>query len=200
MLSLGAIVVMMVVGVGATGLCSFEPGNPENGPVPTADASAFLGMEAASAAFPVRLPEVPEGWVANSARRSSLDGQPVPVVGYITDHEGYLQLTQTGEPVAEAVRGYDEDLRERDRAVEIEGIPTEVYTSTDREVRDLWVADLGDARLLLSGAATEEEFRALIEATAKAQPLRSASSGDAGADPAASADPSTPSAAPSEPR
>ncbi|WP_211256945.1 DUF4245 domain-containing protein [Corynebacterium lowii] len=191
-LSLVAIVAMMVVGVGATGLCSFEPGNPENGPVPTADASAFLRMEATSAAFPVRLPEVPEGWIANSARRSSLGGQPVPVVGYITDHEGYLQLTQTGEPVAEAVRGYDEDLRERDRSVEVEGIPIEVYTSTDREVRDLWVADLGDARLLLSGAATEEEFLALIEATAKAQPLRSASSGDAGADPAASAEPPEP--------
>lgn len=199
-LSLVAIVVMMVVGVGATGLCSFEPGNPENGPVPKADASAFLGMEAAGATFPVRLPEVPEGWTANSARRSSLGGQPVPVVGYITDHEGYLQLTQTGEPVAEAVRGYDENPRERDRAVEIEGVPTEVYTSADREVRDLWVADLGDARLLLSGAATEEEFRALIEATVKAQPLRSASSGSVEADPAADAASADPSAAPSEPR
>lgn len=175
MLSLGAIVVMMVVGVGATGLCSFDPGNPENGPVPTADASAFLHMEAAGASFPVRLPEVPEGWTANSARRSLLGGQPAPVVGYITDKEGYLQLSQTDLPLAEAVRGYDGEVRDRERAIDVAGTPVEVYTSPDREVRDLWAADLGDARLLISGAATEEEFRTLIEATAKAQPLRSVS-------------------------
>lgn len=174
-LSLGAIVVMMVVGVGATGLCTFDPGNPENGPVPTADAPAFLNMEAAGASYPVRLPEVPEGWTANSARRAAVGGQPSPTVGYITDKEGYLQLTQTDLPVAEAVRGYDGEVRDRDQTIDVAGTPTEVYTSPDREVRDLWVADLGDARLLISGAATEEEFRTLIEVTAKAQPLRSAS-------------------------
>ncbi|WP_370513955.1 DUF4245 domain-containing protein [Corynebacterium sp. zg331] len=175
MLSLGAIVVMMVVGVGATGLCSFDPGNPENGPVPTADAAAFLGMEAAGASFPVRLPEAPEGWVSNSARRTSVGGRPAPTVGYITDRGGYLQLAQTDLPGDEAARGYDDELRDHDRTIDVAGTATEVYASSDREVRDLWVADLGDARLLISGAATEEEFRALIEATAQAQPLRSAS-------------------------
>ena len=43
-LSLALIVVLMVVSVGATGLCTYEPGAPEGGPVREVDAHTFMSM------------------------------------------------------------------------------------------------------------------------------------------------------------
>ena len=45
------IVVIMLVAVGATGLCTFNPGKPEQGPVQEVDARTFLDMEARSVNF-----------------------------------------------------------------------------------------------------------------------------------------------------
>ena len=90
------IVVLMLLAVGFTGMCSFNPGRPENGPVQEVDGQTFLGMEARAVDFAVRYPELPEGWVNNSARRTTLSGTPAPVMGWVTPGEGFLQATQTG--------------------------------------------------------------------------------------------------------
>jgi len=175
MLSLAVIIVAMVVTVGATGLCTYEPGTPENGPVREVDATSFMGMEARASQFPVYLPADPEGWTPNSARRSYLNQTPAPVVGWVTADGGYIQMTQTDQPLDDAVKGIDDDPRQHDRTVDVAGQPVEVYHSDESDVRDLWVVDTGDSRLLFSGAGRDEEFETIITAVVESAPLPTAS-------------------------
>lgn len=124
--------------------------------------------------FPVRYPEMPEGWVTNSARRSMLGGQPAPTVGWITPDRGFIQLTQTGVDAEEAAKGADEKPRTLDRSEEIDGRSVEIYTSEEKDVRDLWVVDAGDARLVLTGAGEASEFEELISTALATAPIQAA--------------------------
>ena len=94
-LSLALIVVLMVVSVGATGLCSYEPGAPEGGPVREVDARPFMEMESKAAAFPVRMPDNPDGWVTNSAHRGQVN-RPRPDRRLGDRGPRLIQFTQTG--------------------------------------------------------------------------------------------------------
>lgn len=165
------VVVLMLVGVGATGLCSYNPGRPENGPVQEVDARTFIGLEARAVDFPVRFPEMPEGWVTNSARRSMVANAPAPVVGWVSPDGGYLQMTQTGAPLEEAIAAQGGSARPDSRTETIDGRDVTVLSSNDANTRDLWAVDAGDARLLFTGAGTDEEFRALISAALSAPPI-----------------------------
>lgn len=172
-LSLAVIVVLMLVTVGATGLCSYEPGAPENGPVREVDAHTFMGLEARAASHPLRMPENPEGWVTNSARRGMVAEQPAAIVGWVTAEGGFIQLTQTSVPLDEAVREIDPDPRDLARTVTVAGQDVQVYQSEERDVRDLWAVDMGETTLLFTGAAPDEEFLTIIEDTVTAEPLPS---------------------------
>ena len=173
MLSLIVTGIVMVGAVGFTGMCTYNPGAPEQGQVPEIDASTFISMEARGMDFAVREPVTPEGWVTNSARRSVVDDTPAPVIGYVTTDSGFLQLTQTGETVRDAVEGYDGRWRDFSESYDLQGRTVEIYTSREKEVRDLRVLDLGDARILVSGAATDEEFNELLSAAIDADPFTS---------------------------
>lgn len=157
--------VIVVLAVAPTGMCSFEPGRPENGPVREVDAGTFLRMEAASLGVAVRDPGVPEGWTPNSARRGTAGGEEAAVTGYITADEGYLQLTQTGadEQAAAATEG-----REKTGERQIAGATVSVYAAESDEVRDIWAVDLGETRALVSGAAPESDWETLTEAVVEA--------------------------------
>lgn len=163
-ISMSIIVVLMILIILPTGLCTYNPGAPESGPVQEVDAEAFLDLEARAASFPLVMPEDPEGWITNSARRTQVAGQPATVVGWVTDQEGYLQLTQTDVELAEAVRGIDQDPRELERTETVAGREVQVYASEEGDVRDLWVADTGETRLLITGSAAVEDFRELMAA------------------------------------
>ncbi|CCI82951.1 DUF4245 domain-containing protein [Corynebacterium otitidis] len=165
------VVAVMVGFVLPTGLCSFEPGRPEGGPVQEVDEASFLELEARSMPFAVRLPERPEGWTANSARRLQVDGEPGAAVGYITADDGYLRLVQTGAP-AEGAAGLDGAFREPAGEESLPGGATaEVFADPNGDARDVWVVDAGDARLMVSGAATDEERAELFSAALDADPL-----------------------------
>lgn len=170
-LNMVLIVVIMLVAVGATGLCTFNPGKPEQGPVQEVDAATFLDLEARAVDFPVVYPQAPEGWVTNSARRSMIAQAPAPVVGWVTADGGFLQLTQTGAPLDDAVRQADSHPRELERTETVDGTEVQIYTSDAADVRDLWAIDAGEARLLVTGAGTDEEFHTLISAALKATPI-----------------------------
>lgn len=170
-LNMVLIVVIMLVAVGATGLCTFNPGKPEQGPVQEVDAATFLDLEARAVDFPVVYPQAPEGWVTNSARRSMIAQAPAPVVGWVTADGGFLQLTQTGAPLDDAVRQADSHPRELERTETVDGTEVQIYTSDAADVRDLWATDAGEARLLVTGAGTDEEFHTLISAALKATPI-----------------------------
>lgn len=170
-LSLLVVVGLMVPLVAFTGMCSFDRGTPENGPVQKVDAQQILSMEARALNFPVRLPETPEGWVTNSARRTTVNRQPASVLGWVTKEGAYLQLTQTDQPLDIAVQNMDEHGRTEQGPKEIAGRTFKVYTSAERGVREVWATDLGDVRLIFSGTAGEAEFTQIVEKTLAATPL-----------------------------
>ncbi|ADK28533.1 DUF4245 domain-containing protein [Corynebacterium pseudotuberculosis] len=170
-LSLGVILLVAALSIGFTGMCSFNKGTPENGPVHAVDAQTYLHLEARSMGFPVRYPGEIPGWVANSARRDDLGGTPAPVVGWVINGASFIQLEQTGLSEKDAVAAFDSNVREKTGSHVVEGINVAEYTSEEEGVRMLWVADLGDSRILVSGAAPKEQFDELISRVIKAEPI-----------------------------
>lgn len=169
--SLVAIVIVMALSVGFTGMCTFGKNTAEFAEVHKVDAATFFSLEARAMPFPVRLPEAPAEWITNSARRGAVDGQPAPVVGWVIAKTGYIQMTQTAAPLATVMDSYDAELRELTRTYQIEGHDVQVYTSEERGVRDVRVIDLGDARVLFEGAATDAEFDDIITRTLHTDPI-----------------------------
>lgn len=171
-LTMLGIVLIMIVVVLPTGLCSYNPGNSDGGVVTPVDEKTFLGMEANTTAFPLVVPATPEGWTANSARRSTVGQVQAPVVGYVTDDEGYLQLTQTDVTLDDAVRDVDPDPREQIRTEDIEGTEVHVFHSKESDVRDIWAFERDGVTFLVSGSAADEEFRELVSATLQGAPAK----------------------------
>ncbi|QPK83912.1 DUF4245 domain-containing protein [Corynebacterium qintianiae] len=171
MINVAVIIVAMLVVVGFTGLCTFNPGAPEQGPVQEVDARSFVELESRAVDFPVRYPEMANEWTTNSARRAMLGGEPAPVIGWVTPGGGFVQMTQTGAPLDDAVRGIDANPRQLSNTEEVGGTEVQVYSSKESDVRDVWAVDTGDARLLFTGAATPEEFKQLIGVAVSTPPL-----------------------------
>lgn len=171
-LSLGAIIVVMVLAVGFTGMCSFNKGTPEHSPVREVDADTFVQIEAGAMNFALRIPPHMEGWVPNSARRMAVGGEPAPSIGWVVNDDSYVQMVQTGLAEQDAVRGFDTSPRELSDTRSVDGVEIRTYTSQERDVRPLYVADLGDERLVVTGAAPQEDFEKIIVETAKQAPVK----------------------------
>ncbi|MEY8578789.1 DUF4245 domain-containing protein [Corynebacteriaceae bacterium 6-324] len=172
MLSLGVIVVGMLAVVGGTGLCTINPEASDLSAVREVDGEAFLDLEARAAqGAAIRIPDVPEDWVANSARRASVAQSPSSVVGWITPQEGYLSSWQTQVSLDDALAGFDEHFREETETINIDGQDVIVASTEERNVRDVWAFDMEDERVLLSGTASEEEFTELVRAFLVVDPV-----------------------------
>jgi hypothetical protein len=176
----GAVVVLVaIIGVVMAfyGGCSFSPGGPsvDSAAVPSADASGELARTARAVAFPVREPAVPKGWRANSAGTSSVgvgaSGDVVVRVGWLTSSGAYLQLSQSGGDAKDVLVGEtgQEDAPSASGSVEVDGVTWTRYPA--RRDEPAWVTELDGAVLLITGSASESEFRQLAAATLKASPL-----------------------------
>jgi hypothetical protein len=180
-ISLAVLAVVMVISVGFTGLCSFNPGPADKeGAVQEVDIETILKTDAQGLSVPVRLPALPDNWVPNSGRRVSVDGQPSSVAGWVIDGKEFISLTQTDAATDKAVDAMDDKdggIREETgehrtpAAASSTGkdVTWRIWTGDDS--RPLWVADTGDARLLLTGTAGDDQFATLADAVVKAQPL-----------------------------
>lgn len=156
--------------------CSFSPGGPsvDPGTAPRVDAEQELRTFARRAPFPVRVPELPAGWRANSVDRRPGPGGAASIrVGWLAPDGSYLRLVQSGSEEAALVVA---ETREPDRT-DRPGPPPEalgpVQVVNTRWVRYLgsngeqaWVHDAGAARWLITGTGSEAEFRRLAAATA----------------------------------
>ena len=168
-LSLVVLLVAMFLTVGFTGLCSFNPGEADqSGPVQEVDADAVLQMDARTFDFPIRNPEMPEGWVANSARRVMVGGEPSSLVGWVINGENYISLTQTGADF-KAASEPDDSVREETGTETTGDVEWHVFTGDD--ARPLWVADLGDVRLAIEAMASHEQTRTAAEKIAATKPI-----------------------------
>lgn len=168
-LSLVAMAVLMLVFVGFTGLCSFNPGRPENGPVHEVDAETFLRQEASRVPFPVRAPEPPAEWTANSARAGVVAGHQATILGYVTAAGDYVQLLQTDAPADALPEPEPPRIGSGERRAG--GLTWRVAEGVDADTRTTWTADAGDLRLEIQGSAAEAEYRTLAEAAAAAEPV-----------------------------
>ncbi|MBV7293189.1 DUF4245 domain-containing protein [Corynebacterium sp. TAE3-ERU16] len=171
-MSLLVIVVIMALVVTFTGMCSLRKDPVENGPVREVDAQSFLDLQARAVTFPVRLPESPGGWVANSARRHPVNNTPAPLIGWVTADRGYLQLLQTDQPAEDAVEQIDVHPREVNGTREVDGREFTVWTPFEDTADTVWTATLSDVTLVFAGTADEGEFRQLIHNTLVAEPIR----------------------------
>lgn len=169
MLTLLVMAVAMAVTVGFTGLCSFNPGAPENGPVQEVDSASFLRMESRRVAYPVREPAVPEGWQPNSARAGMAAGHQTTIVGYVTANGDYVHAMQTDAPAGDLPA--DGKARTDAGTVDVDGVTWVKKEGVEDGTRTTWVADFGDSRVLLEGSANEDEYRALAAAMVAAEVL-----------------------------
>ncbi|MFC7341940.1 DUF4245 domain-containing protein [Saccharopolyspora griseoalba] len=157
---------------GLAGMCSFNPGGPsvDTGSVPTVDVSGELRSDAASADFPVVEPQLPRSWRANSANTTTLPShQQVVKVGWLTGGGDYLRLAQSPGSEEELVAAETRKAPQATGTVSAGGAQWVEY----RSMRDerAWVAERAGVRLLITGNASEQEFRTLAEATLRAQPV-----------------------------
>ena len=168
-MTLVVIGVAMILTIGFTGLCSFNPGKPENGPVREVDSSTFLKMEANRVSYPVVSPEVPEGWTPNSNRAGNINGEQSTVLGYVTPVGAFLQITQTA--VAADKLPADGKARTENGVADVDGNQWKKYEPVDDNDRPVWVGTIGKTSVMLEGTAPEAEFEELARAAQKAKPI-----------------------------
>ncbi|WP_395310310.1 DUF4245 domain-containing protein [Mycobacterium sp. AMU20-3851] len=179
--SMAPLVAICILLAGVLGMCSFAPSGPGEGAVPTFDAPAALGADAEVLNFPVRLPELPQGWQANSGARGGIDGgrtdpatgQPVRAltsrVGYIAPSKMYLSLTQSNADEARLVGSIDPEAVPTG-AQDVDGVTWVVYEPGEGE--PIWTTRLdGTAQLAITGAGKPDDFRALARAVQTQAPL-----------------------------
>ncbi len=175
---IGAMAVLLViVGVLAvvTRGCSFDPGAPSANPssAPTVDASAKLGQAAESVSFPVRRPDLPSSWHANSSSTTAVGhGAAADVivrVGWLTPGGRYAQLSQSGGTAADVLAAETGTTTKPAGEQSVGGTSFATHPSRRDEVA--WVASLAGTVVLITGNATEQEFRELAAAVVAAPPL-----------------------------
>ncbi|GAB3454800.1 hypothetical protein GCM10027436_56510 [Actinophytocola sediminis] len=175
---IGAMVVLLVIVgvlVTVTRGCSFDPGGPSVAPdsAPSVDASAKLRVAAGSVAFPVRQPELSARWRANSSSTSSIgegaDADVVVRVGWVTPSGRYLQLSQSGGDAQAVLAAETGESAAASRSVEVAGVTWDEHASRREEVA--WLTTFDGTVTVVTGSATEEEFRTMAEAVGSAKPL-----------------------------
>ena len=170
--SLIPLVLFIVIIAGIARSCSFSPDGPTAGPVPQFDIEAALAFDAAELDFPIRNPVVPDNWQPNSGSRGTApgdDGGDVSTVGYITDAGRYLQLSQSSATEETLVPWVAGGPRASTGADLYEGNSWVQYDEEGSE--PIWVTDLGDVRVLVTGSGSTEEFTTLATAIGQAEPI-----------------------------
>ncbi|WP_442240548.1 DUF4245 domain-containing protein [Rhodococcus sp. TAF43] len=153
--------------------CSFSPGGPKPGPIPSFDADAAFKYDSRELGFPIRQPEIPEGWTPNSGSRSIVSGDgggDSNNIGFITEVGRYIQLTQSDATVEALVPFIAGEPRIQTGTEQIGGRTWDVFDDGDSEA--IWISDFGDARVLVTGPAPAEDFTQLATAISGVEPLQ----------------------------
>lgn len=178
--SIAPLVVACILLAGLAGMCSFQPTGTTSGPVPFYDDVAALDADAQTLGFPVRLPQLPEGWQPNSGGRGSItDGRTDPAnpaqrlravtstVGYLSPTGMYVSLTQSNADEQQLVGSIHPGMHPTG-AVDVDGTSWVVYHG---DAEPVWTTRVGAAQLAITGAGNSNEFRVLAAATQSQPPL-----------------------------
>ncbi|MCE4264724.1 DUF4245 domain-containing protein [Rhodococcus sp. ACPA4] len=170
--SLVPLVLFCIIIAGIASQCTFSPGGPTQGPIPSVDIDAALNYDAKELGFPIRKPVVPEGWTPNSGSRKVITGDgggDSSTVGFITTNGSYIQLTQSNAeefPLVSYVAG---GQRFATGVEDIDGHTWNVFGGEG--VESIWVTDVDGVRLLITGAAPAEDFTTLARNAGQAEPI-----------------------------
>lgn len=183
--SLGPLVLACILLAGLVGMCSFRPAGPQSGTVPFYDAPAALRADADSLRIPIRVPNLPAGWQANSGGRGGIDAGRVDAktgekvravtstVGYIAPSQMYVSLTQSNADEDKLVESIHQSMYPTG-AQDIDNVKWIVYEGGDG-VEPVWTTRLdspsGPAQVAITGAGTSADFRMLATATQTQAPL-----------------------------
>lgn len=171
-----AILPLVLVSFGVAGLftqCSFTPTGPtvDSGSVPTVNVPAELQDAAAGVDFPVVEPQLPASWRANSSNSTTLPSHTEVVrVGWLTGDAHYVRLAQSTAAEEELVTGETKQPPQALGTVEAGGRQWVRYQGVRDE--QAWVSERDGVRLLITGNATEAEFRTLAETALTAPAVR----------------------------
>jgi Protein of unknown function (DUF4245) len=188
--SLIPLVLGCIVLAGLVGMCSFQLGRTK-GVIPSYDAPAALKADAATLGFPIRLPQLPPGWQANSGSRGGIAGgradpstgqrlnAATSTVGYITPTGMYLSLTQSNADEDKLV-GSIHSSAYPTGTVDVSGTNWVVYHGAGQDGADIepvWTTRLtgpsGTTQIAITGAGSTDQFRTLASATQSQPPLPS---------------------------
>jgi hypothetical protein len=190
--SIAPLVIACIVLAGVLGMCSFAPNGPGEGPAPDYDAPAALQADADALKIPIRLPQLPDGWHANSGSRKGIEGgrtDPIShqqtravssTVGYLAPSGMYLSLTQSNADENKLVASLDADVYPTG-SQDVDGVTWVVYEKPEgsgadgKRAEPVWTTRLtgpgGPAQIAITGAAGTGEYRTLAAATQNASPL-----------------------------
>ncbi|WP_198042917.1 MULTISPECIES: DUF4245 domain-containing protein [Actinoalloteichus] len=164
---------LILLGAGLLGRCSFSPTGPDPAaiPAPTVDVAEGLGRAADRVDFPVRLPEAPADWQATTLRVNEIDpaGRHAVRVGWLTSEGAYLRLSQSDADEGTLV-GYETRQAAAGQGVVTSAGSEWVHYLGERD-ETVWVTELDDSLVLLTGTGTEADFHTLAEAVVAADVL-----------------------------
>lgn len=166
------LILIVLALAGLSKACSFSPGGPTAAAPPSVDVGAALSLDARTVSFPLRLPALPAGWVSNSGNKHSISGArggDVEDTGWITPKGAYLRLAQSNAAEANLLTDEVGGRRGSSGPTSVGGHDWTVYSEQGKE--PVWVTDLGDVRLLITGSGSLAEFTTLATATLQASPL-----------------------------
>ena len=186
--SMAPLVVACIVLAGLLGMCSFQAGGPGVGPTPEYDAKAGLQADADALKIPIRLPQLPDGWQANSGGRGGIDGGATLAdgtrgravtsrIGYLAPDGMYLSLTQSNADETRLVGSIHAEAYPTG-SVDVAGTHWVVYRGTGQSGADaepIWTTRLagpaGATQIAITGAGGTDQFRTLASATQSQPPL-----------------------------
>lgn len=167
--TLAPLIVACLLVAGLVGQCSWSPGGPTEGAIPTFDAAGALDVDAQIVDYPLRMPQVPAEWTPNSGSRRDIGSATASTVGFVTSERLYLQLTQSDAPAQALAGAYANGTADRSGTEQVGGVDWLVFEDATDE--PLWVADLDDVRILITGSGTNDDYVTLAQAVMAAAPI-----------------------------
>jgi hypothetical protein len=187
--SLAPLVLGCILLAGMVGMCSFAPRGANKGQIPSYNVATALRADAATLGFPIRLPQLPAGWQANSGGRGGIENgrtdastghrlnAATSIVGYISPTGMYLSLTQSNADEDKLV-GSIHSAAVPTGAIDVAGTNWVVYQGAGQSGADaepIWTTRLtgpgGAAQIAITGAGSTDQFRTLASATQSQPPL-----------------------------